>query len=114
MNTASRFAAGLVLATTCAVASAQTTPSAPASQPEAVGVSPETARAANEQAVKRSDVATVVKTGPTVADRARQAEANVDSTVGGTSTTAGATGTSTADGTTMAANTGRAPRADRN
>ena len=105
MNTASRLAAGLVLVATCAAASAQTAPIAPASQPDTVGVSTEAARAANEKAIKRSDVATVVKTGPTVGDRARQVEAKVDSKMD----------TMASDGTTVAANTtGRAPRADRN
>lgn len=106
MNTTTRLAASLALAATCLAASAQTAPMAPASQPTAVGVAPDTARAANDAAVKRSDVATVVRTGPTAADKARQMKADTESKMG-------------ADGTTVAArsttdNANRAPRSDRN
>jgi len=82
---------------------------APASQPAAVAVTPETARVANDKAVQRSDVATVVRTGPTVADQAREARPDTRST---------ATNTPAADGTTMTANNtagnaNRPARADR-
>lgn len=113
MNTVAHFTASIALATACLAAFAQTTtaPSlaAPAaSQPNTVGVTPETAQQANDKAIKRSDVATVVRTGPTAADRARQARNKVESSVAGTSGT---------DGTTVA-NANRtatlAPRVDRN
>lgn len=109
MNTTARITAVLTLAAASVAAFAQTTttPTMAASQPNAVGVTPETAKAANDKAIQRSDVATVVKTGPTVADRTRQAKNKVESSVSGTS----------ADGTTVA-NANRtatlAPRTDRN
>lgn len=39
-------------------------------QPQAVGVSPQAASAAQRKAVPRSDTATVVRTGPSAADKA--------------------------------------------
>ncbi len=112
MNTPTRLIAALAIAATCAAAYAQTQQAAPnaASQPSTVAVTPETAKAANAQAVPRSDTATVVRTGPTVADKAGQMKADVK---------ASANDALNADGTTVAA-TGtngramRAPRTDRN
>ena len=110
MNTISRFAAGFALAATCAAASAQTAPAVPASAPTAVAVTPETARAANEQAIPRSDVATVVRTGPTAADKARQAKSEVQSKAANALATEGTTVASgNTNGTAI-----RAPRTDRN
>ncbi|HEY8877840.1 MAG TPA: hypothetical protein VIN03_09775 [Roseateles sp.] len=65
----------LVLAAGGAVAqSAPATAASSASQPRtAVAVSPGTAAEASQKAVPRSDVGTVVKTGPTVADKVRDA-----------------------------------------
>ncbi|MEO6280678.1 hypothetical protein [Roseateles sp.] len=108
---AARISASLAIAVASMTAFAQPadTPSTAASQPNAVGVTPETAKAANDQAIKRSDVATVVRTGPTAADRARQAGHKVESSVAGTTH---------ADGTTGAPSGNRsanlAPRPDRN
>jgi hypothetical protein len=110
MNTTARITAALTLAAASVAAFAQTTstPSTAASQPNAIGVTPEAAKAANDQAIKRSDVATVVRTGPTVADRARQAGDKVGSSMSAATNT---------DGTTVA-NANRtatlAPRVDRN
>lgn len=112
MNTPSRLAAGLMLAAAVATASAQTPQPLPASQPAPVAVTPETARAADAQAVPRSDTATVVRTGPTAADKTRQLKSDVKTS---------ATEALAADGTPMAANhrgnkdstAMRAPRADR-
>ena len=110
MNTKTRFAAGLVLAAACAAVFAQTTPTVAASQPTPVAVTAETARLANEKAIPRSDVATVVRTGPTAADKARQVKSDVQ---------AKAADTMAADGTNVAANSSsgnanRPPRTDRN
>jgi hypothetical protein len=110
MNTLARIASSLTLAAASVAAFAQTTttPLPVASQPNAVGVTQETAKAANDKAIQRSDVATVVRTGPTAADRARQAGEKVESSVAGTN----------ADGTTVATAGNRsatlAPRTDRN
>lgn len=113
MNTTSRLIASLALAATCAAAFAQTTPATPAvpaSQPATVGVTPEAARAANAQAVPRPDTATVVRTGPTAADKAGQLKSDM---------TSRANNALAADGTNVAAtattgNANRPPRADRN
>ncbi|MEO6279401.1 hypothetical protein [Roseateles sp.] len=113
MNATPRFTAILALAAACGAAFAQTPTAPAASAPNAVGTSTETAKAANEKAIKRSDVATVVRTGPTAADRAKQAANKAESKVDGLSN---------ADGTTLASDTTRnstrdatrAPRADRN
>lgn len=111
MNPTARFAVLLSLAAASAAVMAQTstTPSTAASQPNTVGVTQDAAKAANDKAIQRADVATVVRTGPTAADRARQAGDRVQSNM---------TTSSNADGTTgEAAGTGnanRAPRADRN
>ena len=112
---------GALLAFAAAGAFAQTTPPASgASAPGAVGVTPQDAAKANQQAVPRSDTATVVRTAPSAATRASAA---VGSTTGSTGTT-GATGTaattgaaSTAGGTGqggMATGSARTARADRN
>jgi len=65
----------LALAAGGAVAqSAAATAASSASQPRtAVAVSPGTAAEASQKAIPRSDVGTVVKTGPTVADKVRDA-----------------------------------------
>jgi hypothetical protein len=116
MNATSRLATAWALAAACGAALAQTAtpPASPAaSRPDAVATSPETAQAANDKAVKRSDVATVVRTGPTAGDRARLAAARTEARVDGTAST---------DGTTIAGDSARsgtrdvtlAPRADRN
>lgn len=106
MNTTSRITAALTLAAASVAAFAQTptTPSTAASQPNAVGVTPETAKAANDKAIQRSDVATVVQTGPTAADRARQAGHKVK---------ASTTGTNSLESTTVASANGNAPLAPR-
>ncbi|RZL35717.1 MAG: hypothetical protein EOP35_12590 [Rubrivivax sp.] len=114
MNATSRFAAGLAIAAACFTAFAQDAAAPAASRPDAIATTPATAKAANDKAVKRSDVATVVRTGPTIADRARQAGDKVSNKVDDMTSS---------DGTTVATNDGarnstrdvtRAPRADRN
>lgn len=113
MNAASRFAAGLAIAACFGAAVAQNAATPAASQPDAIATTPEAAKAANDKAIKRSDVATVVRTGPTAAERTRQAatraEAKVDDMTG-------ADGTTVASDTTRnnTGNANRAPRADRN
>jgi len=68
---------GTLLALTALGAAAQGTPTAAASaasQPStAVAVPPKTAAEAAQKAVPRSDVGTLVQTGPTVADKALDA-----------------------------------------
>jgi mannose/fructose/N-acetylgalactosamine-specific phosphotransferase system component IIC len=61
----------LILAVTRVAAQGASAPAAPsASQPStAIAVSPKAAAEAAQKAVPRSDVGTVVKTGPTVADK---------------------------------------------
>lgn len=113
MNATSRIAAGLAIAAACSAAFAQDAAAPAASRPDAIATTPETAKAANDKAIKRSDVATVVRTGPTAADHARQA---------GDKTAAKVDDMSAQDGTTVATSNGtrttrdatRAPRADRN
>lgn len=110
MNTTARITAALTVAAASLAAFAQSTPTpaTAASRPNAVGVTPETAKAANDQAIQRSDVATVVRTGPTAADRARQAGNKVESSM---------TDATNSDGTTVAnanRNATLAPRVDRN
>ncbi len=106
----SRIAAVLALAAS-SMAMAQTiSPSSPpASQPDAVAVSPATAKVANDKAIQRSDVATVVQTGPTAADRTRQAADKVQSRMPGNGRGSDTTmaATSSSDGPLK-------PRADRN
>lgn len=95
----------LLLASSGAIAAAQ-----PASAPAAVGVTPGTAAVANEKAVPRSDVGTVVRTGPTALEKARDAMAN---DTGSTAVTPGAT--TRADPAAADSQGGvRQPRADRN
>jgi hypothetical protein len=110
MNTTARITTALMLAAASVAGFAQTapTPSISASQPNAVGVTAETARVANDKAIKRSDVATVVRTGPTVADRTRKAGDKVDPAVNGATNT---DGTTVANGNRTAT---LAPRVDRN
>lgn len=67
----------VVLSASLALASgafAQATPPAgAASAPAGVGTSPQTAAEATRKAVPRSDTGTVVRTSPSVVDKARQA-----------------------------------------
>ena len=96
---------GAVLALVMASVSAQSpAPAAGASTPSAVGVTPQEAARANQQAVPRSDTATVVRTAPSPGDRASAALS------GATTDTAPRTTTtrSAAPGST------RSARADRN
>lgn len=116
--TVSRLAATLALAAGCTTAFAQTTPapmSPSASRPDAVATTPETAKAANDKAIQRADTATVVRTGPTVADRARTAGDRMENKVDSITTSDGTT-VAAADGTrgNVTRDTTRAPRADRN
>lgn len=98
---------GAFVALAMASASAQTAaPAAGASAPATLGVTPQEAAKANQQAVPRSDTATVVRTAPSPAQRASNA-------VGGSTTAAPATTTSSTAGT-GAMGTTRAARADRN
>lgn len=97
---------GALLALAVASVSAQTAaPAAAASAPATVGVTPQEAATANQQAVPRSDTATVVRTAPSPAQRA--SGAMTGNTTGGTAAMNSTTG-NTATGTT------RAARADRN
>ena len=115
---------GAILAFTVAGAFAQSTPPASsASAPGAVGVTPQDAAKANQQAVPRSDTATVVRTAPSAATRASAAVGSTTGTTGSTGTT-GTTGTAATTGAASAAGgtgqggmgTGgaRTARADRN
>lgn len=74
---------GVSLAALAAVAVAQTTTTTPSTtgQPAAVGVSPQTAAEANDKAIKRAEVGTVVRTSPSAADKARQMK-NANGTAG--------------------------------
>jgi len=103
--------AASLLALAAAGASAQTgtAPTPPGGQPASVGVTPQTAAEANQRAVPRSDVGTVVRTAPSAADRTRDAAGNVGAATGAGMTAA----------TPMAAPAAPAPmprraRADRN
>lgn len=87
-------------------------PAAGASAPATVGVTPQEAATATQQAVPRSDTATVVRTAPSPAQRASGA-------LGGNTTAApasGTTGTAAMNSTTSnaAMRPTRAARADRN
>ena len=115
------MSAGTLLALAAAGAFAQSTPPASgASAPGTVGVTPAEAAKANQQAVPRSDTATVVRTAPSPASQASAA-------MGGTTGTAATTGTTGTANTTGAARTAgsagqsgmatggsRSARADRN
>lgn len=109
---------GTVLALALAGASAQTpAPAGTASAPATLGVTPQEAATATQQAVPRSDTGTVVRTAPSAADRASAAMgANTPDTSNATGSTA--QGTASMNGT---AGTGsgamggtRPARADRN
>ncbi|MEO6322353.1 MAG: hypothetical protein ABIR56_16830 [Polaromonas sp.] len=97
---------GAVLALALASVSAQTpAPAGTASAPATVGVTPQEAATATQQAVPRSDTGTLVQTSPSPADKARDALG--DRT---TPSAAPMTGT-TGNGATA---TTRRARADRN
>jgi hypothetical protein len=101
------IAAGAFIALVSAGAMAQTTaPAGTASAPAAVGVSPATAASANQKAVPRNEVGTVVRTSPSAADKARAAASDVSSSVGSAANQA----TSAAGSTAPV----RRARADRN
>jgi len=96
---------GALLALVMASASAQSpAPATGASAPSTVGVTPQEATRANQQAVPRSDTATVVRTAPSPADRASAA-------LGGATTDT--TTRATTAGSAAPAGT-RGARADRN
>lgn len=67
--------AGATIALACAGVSAQNTTTD--ARPAGVGVAPSTAAAAQEKAVPRADTGTVVRTGPTAVERAKQASSSV-------------------------------------
>lgn len=92
-------------------AQAQTGTAAPAGgQPSSVGVSPQTAAEANQRAVPRSDVGTVVRTAPSATDRARDAAGNAGTNGAGSAGTAAAPAPAPAPAPMPA----RPARADRN
>lgn len=112
MNAISRIFAVTAIAAVCSTSFAQDVVSPAASRPDAIATTPAKAQAANDKALKRADTATVVRTGPTVADRARQATDKVDAKVDNMTNP---------DGTNIATNDSRrtnrdvtlAPRVDR-
>lgn len=112
MITTARIAASLAIAAACTTTFAQEAVVPAASSPDAIATTPEKARQANDKAIKRSDTATVVRTGPTVGDRARQAGESIESKV---------ESRANSEGTTIAANdpgrttrdVTRPPKADR-
>lgn len=114
---------GALMALAAASASAQTPmPAAGASAPATIGVTPQEAAAANQQAVPRSDTATVVRTAPSPMQRASEAmsdtpttmttPASTNSNTGNTGATSGTTGSGMTGGSAMG--TTRPARADRN
>ena len=115
------MSAGALIAMAAAGVFAQTTaPASGASAPGTVGVTPQEATRANQQAIPRSDTATVVRTAPTAASQASAAVSGTTGTTGstgtaGTANTTGATGMtgSTGQGGMVTGGT-RAARADRN
>ncbi len=97
---------GAALALAAGGAFAQTTPSGSSTSgtsqtPATVGVTPQDASKANQNAVPRSDTGTVVRTDQSAADRARDAANQAQNRTGtGTSnTTTGTTGSSGMSGT---------------
>ena len=107
---------GALMALAAVGASAQTTmPATGASAPATLGVTPREAAIANQQAVPRSDTATVVRTAPSPAQRASDTMSS--GTTPAPAATTGSTGNTAAmSGTprTGAMRTTRAARADRN
>lgn len=79
---------GSVLAASSLAAFAQTTGATPSTPPTPVGVTPQAAAAANQKAVPRTDTATVVRTGPTAAERMENIASEVMPNSTSTSTTA--------------------------
>ena len=118
------LAAVLALAAAGAFAQTPAPTITPSATPDAVGVSPQTAAEANQKAVPRSDVGTLVRTSPPATDKAKAAVDNTTSNMGtaattGTNTTNGASNTtSSADTMPMKRTARTAPmrraRADRN
>ena len=118
------LAAVLALATAGAFAQTPAPTITPSATPDAIGVSPQTAAEANQKAVPRSDVGTLVRTSPPATDKAKAAVDNTTSNMGtaattGTNTTNGASNTtSSADTMPMKRTARTAPmrraRADRN
>ncbi|MES2888737.1 MAG: hypothetical protein V4739_12100 [Pseudomonadota bacterium] len=103
-------AAFALIAATCAtgaLAQSNTAPTTPANPPAQVGVNPNEAAEANQKAVPRSDVGSVVRTGPSAPDKAR----NVVNETGNAARSAGDAVTPDAATTPR---TVRAPKADRN
>ncbi len=108
-------AVGATLLAAASAVLAQTTPATP--NPTGVAVTPQTAAEAQQKAVPRTDTATVVRTGPTAADRSRDAANSVGSAASAamdrtTSATSSAS-MPARDGSGMST-TGRPARADRN
>lgn len=65
-------------ASTGALAQSKTT----TEQPKAIGVSQETANEAQSKAMKKGDVATVVRTGPTAGDKAKEVASDTKNKAG--------------------------------
>lgn len=112
------LAAVLALAAAGAFAQTPAPTITPSSTPDAVGVSPQTAAEANQKAVPRSDTATLVRTSPSAADKAKS---TMDTTTTRMNTTPSAASTTTSSANTMPMQRAparavpmRAARADRN
>lgn len=104
---------GALVALAVASVSAQTAaPAAGASAPATVGVTPQEAATANQQAVPRSDTATVVRTAPAPTQRASDAMSGNTTRAPAGSTGGNAAMNSTTGNAGMG--TTRAARADRN
>lgn len=104
---------GALVALAVASVSAQTpAPAAGASAPATVGVTPQEAATATQQAVPRSDTATVVRTAPSPAQRA-SGTMNGNTTAAPASNTGGTAAMNSTTGNAPMGTT-RAARTDRN
>lgn len=101
------LAAVLALAAAGAFAQTPAPTLTPSATPDAIGVSPQTAAEANQKAVPRSDVGTLVRTSPPATDKAKAAVDSTTSNMGTTATTGTTTNTTTngASNTTSSADT---------
>ena len=72
-GTAASGAPATAPTTSGSTAATATTATTGTTSPQAIGVSPQAASAAQQKAIPRSDTATVVRTGPSAADKATRA-----------------------------------------
>lgn len=92
-----RYSALMIAGVLAAASGSALAQSKTTEQPKAIGVSQETANEAHAKAMKKGDTATVVRTGPTAGDKAKEVASDAKAKAGDVASDAKDTATTAKD-----------------